>query len=73
MFDPSGGEGNVFKAVFLILTLMLLVGGSVVSVYAVDSDAPKTKIALATCFGFGVWCFLLYIGNPSLEFWAPVK
>lgn len=73
MFDPDGGGQNVFTALLLISSFIFIVGLAIIPALVSEEYAIKFNIALAACFGFGVWLFLLYVGNPGLEFWAPAK
>lgn len=66
MFDPNGGMQNIFIAGLNILCLILLVG---FPVYFLSNDRKYKLSFVVGSTGFAVYCFLLYVANPSLSFW----
>jgi hypothetical protein len=69
MFNVGGGIENVFIALMNIVSIVFLV---VIPVMfsMIGEDKYRTKQVVTGLIGLFIYCFLLYVANPSLTFWA---
>ena len=69
MFDIDGGLLNVLIAginmVAIVFFIVLPVMFSMI-----EEDKFRTRQVVIAAIGLFIYCFLLYVANPSLTFWA---
>ena len=69
MFDIDGGLLNVLIAginmVAIVFFIVLPVMFSMI-----EEDIFRTRQVVIAVIGLSIYCFLLYVANPSLTFWA---
>lgn len=66
MFDPNGGMQNVFLA---LINILILLAVTVIPIWWFSWEKKYKSAFVAGLFGFIIYCFLLYVANPSLSFW----
>ena len=74
MFDIDGGPLNVFIAAMNIaaMNMIAIVFFVVFPVMfsMIGEDKLRTKQVFIGVIGLFIYCFLLYVANPGLTFWA---
>jgi len=68
MFDIDGGLLNVLIAGLNILSIVFFIVLPVM--FSMTEDKFRTKQVVIAVIGLSIYCFLLYVANPSLTFWA---
>ena len=68
MFDIEGGPLNVFIAAMNMIAIVFFVVLPVM--FSMTEDKFRTKQVVIAAIGLFVYCFLLYVANPGLTFWA---
>jgi hypothetical protein len=69
MFDVDGGFYNILIALINIAAILLFVFlPTTMSIE--DTGKFGVKQVIIGLIGLFIYCFLLYVANPSLTFWA---
>ena len=69
MFDIDGGPLNVLIAAMNMIAIVFFVVLPVM--YSmIGEDKFTTKQVFIGFIGLFIYCFLLYVANPGLTFWA---
>ena len=69
MFDIDGGPLNVLIAAMNMIAIVFFVVLPVM--YSmIEEDKFRTKQVVIGVIGLSIYCFLLYVANPGLTFWA---
>ena len=69
MFDIEGGPLNVFIAAMNMIAIVFFVVFPVMF-SMIGEDKFTTKQVFIGVIGLLIYCFLLYVANPGLTFWA---
>jgi len=69
MFDIDGGPLNVFIAAMNMIAIVFFVVFPVMF-SMIGEDKLRTKQVFIGVIGLFIYCFLLYVANPGLTFWA---
>lgn len=69
MFDIEGGPLNVLIAAMNMIAIVFFVVFPVMF-SMIGEDKLRTKQVFIGVIGLFIYCFLLYVANPGLTFWA---
>ena len=69
MFDIDGGPLNVFIAAMNMIAIVFFVVFPVMF-SMVEGGKFRAKQVVIGFIGLSIYCFLLYVANPGLTFWA---
>ena len=69
MFDIDGGAFNVLIAATNIIAIVFFIVLPVMF-SMIEEDKFRTRQVVIAAIGLFIYCFLLYVANPSLTFWA---
>jgi hypothetical protein len=68
MFDVDGGFYNILVALINMAAVMLFVIFPVMNSIG-DQEKSGVRQVIIGVIGLSIYCFLLYVANPSLTFW----
>ena len=69
MFDVDGGGYNVAIALLNILSIIFFVFLPIMF-SMIGTEKLGVKQVVIGVIGLSIYCFLFYVANPSLTFWA---